>query len=108
MKGLPLILWPKAVFGFLSSSFSDPCRSLCSGLACFAFPGLKKNTSPGAREGNISIFLNTPQYFIFRISEFSLTMFTVETGLLSSKMVSPFGAVAKPSRGALFKYYKGT
>lgn len=34
-------------------------------------------------------------------------MFTVETELLSSKMVSPFSAVAKPGRGALFKYYKG-
>lgn len=34
-------------------------------------------------------------------------MFTVETELLSSKMVSPFSAVAKPGRGVLFKYDKG-
>lgn len=53
MKGLPFISWPKGVFGFLSSSFPDQCWSLFSGLACFTFLMVKKDISPGGREGNI-------------------------------------------------------
>lgn len=71
MKGLLFISWPKGVFGFLSSSFPDQCWSLFSGLACFTFFMVKKNISPGGREGNIQYFLTHPS-FVFRISEFFL------------------------------------
>lgn len=50
--------WPKGVFGFLSSSFSDQRWPLFSGLACFAFLKVRESIRSGGRGGNVSVFLD--------------------------------------------------
>lgn len=71
-KGLPWLSWPKGIFGFLSSCFSDQCCSLFSGLACVLFLTVKKNISPGREREIFYYFLTHPYFHLEFLSSFFL------------------------------------